>query len=108
MSSIVQDILEQLDHIEHILHRTGLHSDQPPPASAINSQMPFCCDQLQFYQWLQWVLIPDTRDLLATGRSLPGQNHIFAVAETELAGLSFDTDELLSAIRRLEQLFRQL
>lgn len=108
MSSLVSQILDQLGHIEDILRSHGLYSEHAPEASALHSDMPFCCDQMQFHQWLQWVLIPKTRQLLAENRVPPSQNHIYAMAETELAGLSQDTDELLLAIRTLDEMFRQL
>jgi len=108
MSSTVVRILQQLNNIENIMISTGLYSQESPPQVAFASELPFCCDQMQFHQWLQWVLIPGTRYLLAENRPLPYSNHIYAMAETELAGMSKDTDELLLAIRKLDELFRQL
>ena len=101
-------ILKQLNEIENILRRSGLYSYESPPAHAFSSDLPFCCDQMLFHEWLQWVMIPTTRYLLAENRALPYRNHIFAVAETEMASLPQDTDDLLSAIRTLDELFRQL
>ena len=108
MSPLVVKILEQLNQIENIMHAIGLHTHHAPPPTAFNSAMPFCCDEMSFHQWLQWVLIPGTRYLLVENRELPYQNHIYTMAETELASLPQETDELLLAIRTLDDLLRQL
>lgn len=108
MSSLVERILKQLNHIENIMRAIGLYSSQTPPQMAFASNLPFCCDQMPFHQWLQWVLIPGTRYLLAENRSLPYSNHIYTMAETELAVMPQDTDELLRAIQQLDELFRQM
>ena len=108
MSPVVAQILKQLTEIENIMLSIGLYSHDSPPQHAFNSELPFCCDQMLFHEWLQWVMIPGTRYLLAENRSLPYTNHIFTVAETEMASLPQHTDDLLLAIRTLDELFRQL
>ena len=108
MSPVVMNIMKQLNEIENIMRSIGLYSSEAPPHHAFSSNLPFCCDQMLFHEWLQWVLIPSTRYLLAENKVLPYRNHIFTVAETEMAGLPQDTDDLLSAIHTLDELFRQL
>lgn len=108
ISLLIERILKQLSHIENIMRAIGLYSLQSPSQMAFASNLPFCCDQMPFNQWLQWVLIPTTRYLLAENRPLPYSNHIYAMAETELATMPQNTDELLLAIQQLDQLFKQL
>lgn len=107
MLSLEQRIARQVDAIECMLNTLGLYSQEPPPESALISTVPFCYDQLPFHEWIQWVLIPKTRHLLASNMPLPSTSNIHAVAEIEFAQLPHDTDELLMAIRALDELFKQ-
>ncbi len=107
MLSLEQRIARQIDLIESMLKALDLYTKESPPESALNSSVPFCYDQLPFHEWLQWVLLPKTRYLLEGKLPLPSSSNIHAVAEIEFAQLPFDTDELLMAIRTLDELFRQ-
>ncbi|HEY9052859.1 MAG TPA: YqcC family protein [Gammaproteobacteria bacterium] len=107
MLSLEQRIARQIDLIESILKALDLYSQESPPESALNSSVPFCYDQLLFHEWLQWVLLPKTRHLLAYKMPLPSSSNIHAVAEIEFTQLPHDTDELLLAIRTLDELFKQ-
>lgn len=107
MLSLEHRIARQIDLIESLLKMLGLYSQTPPPASALQSTVPFCYDQLLFHEWLQWVLVPKTRHLLQNKQPLPGSSNIHAVAEIEFSQLPQDTDELLLAIRTLDELFKQ-
>lgn len=108
MSPVATEILEQLKEIEKILLSLGLYTHEAPSKNAFNSVMPFCCDQMHFHEWLQWVFIPCTRYSLAMGRMVPFRGPVTVMAETEMAGLPQHTDTLLSAIYKLDELLRQL
>lgn len=43
----------------------------PPPASALASTQPFCCDTLAFEGWLQFLFLPRCHALLDGGQPLP-------------------------------------
>lgn len=107
MLSLEDRIARQIDLIESMLLNLGLYTQEAPPESALNSTVPFCYDQLLFHEWLQWVLLPKTRHLLANKLPLPSTSNIHAVAEIEFTQLPYDTDELLLAIRTLDELFKQ-
>ena len=100
-------VSQQIDRIEILLQSLCLYSQQAPTESAMKSTMPFCYDEMKFHEWLQWVLIPRTRDLISTGQPLPSVSNIYAIAEIELLALPQDTDELLSAVQKLDELFKQ-
>ena len=108
MSPVALQILKQLNKIETIMLDLGLVVEQPPHDRAFDSELPFCCDQMQFHEWVQFVLIPGTRYSLSMRQPPPYRSPLSVVAETEMAGLSQDTNELLLAIRELDELFRQL
>lgn len=107
MLSLEQRIARQIDLIESLLKNLGLFSLESPPLAALKSSVPFCYDQLLFHEWLQWVLLPKTRHLLDNQLPLPASSNIHAVAEIEFTQLPYNTEELLLAIRTLDELFRQ-
>lgn len=108
ISSVGLQILQQLIKIENIMRSLGLLNKEAPSDEALSSDLPFCCDQMQFHEWVQHVLIPSTRYSLSMRQPPPYRSPLSVVAETEMAALSQDTNELLLAIHELDELFRQL
>jgi uncharacterized protein YqcC (DUF446 family) len=78
-----------LEQLEAELRRLELWSEQPPAAAALRSTLPFCTDTLDFEAWLQWVFIPQMRQLLAVDAPLPR-----ACAIAPMVELSFRDREL--------------
>ena len=107
MLPVHRQILKQLDIIEQQLVDLELLSQQPSEA-ALNSNMPFACDQMDFHDWLQWVLIPRTRHSIEKNISAGMSSNIAAMAEIELSRISKNTDRLLLAIQQLDELFNQI
>ncbi len=107
MSPVDADILRQLNEIENVLHSIGLYSSKGPVANAYDRQFLYCRHQMQFHEWLQWVMIPSTRYSVTAGRSLPFRNPLALLAEAEMKVLPQDTKELLGAIRKLDDLVGQ-
>jgi uncharacterized protein YqcC (DUF446 family) len=70
-------VRDRLHAIEALLRETNHWQENAPDSSAFASGQPFCLDTLEPLEWLQWVLIPRMRQLIASGMPLP-QN--FAVA----------------------------
>jgi len=66
------------------------------------SRMPFCYDTLKFWQWLQWILVPRIRLILADGGTLPDASGITPLAEVEFRRLSQDSSRLLELIREFD------
>lgn len=93
-----------LDGVEEELRRLALWSDERPPPQALRSTLPFCVDTLAFTQWLQWILLPQLRQLLALDAPLPGACAIAPMAEHTFRDLPLDTarlQRLLLAIDRV-------
>jgi len=82
-----------------------LYSHTPPDASAFASSVPFCYDTMSFLEWLQWVMFPKTRELIAKQLPLPTVCEIHPLAEEEFKLLEQETDALLEEIRKLDELF---
>ena len=81
MHDIPNRIADVLLEVEASLRTHGKWDKSKPEASALNSQIPFCMDTLEFEQWLQWVFLPRMKDTLEQTRPLPAQSAIFEYAE---------------------------
>jgi uncharacterized protein YqcC (DUF446 family) len=96
-------VAELVDAIEQEMRRLELWAEEPPPVAAMASRVPFCYDTLKFWQWLQWILVPRMRLILADGEPLPAASEIAPLAEVEFRRLSQDTQQLLALIRELDR-----
>ena len=78
---------EYADKIEQELRRIGVWQEVRPPEEAFQSTRPFFGDTMSFYQWVQFVLIPRVRSVVAERGHFPPKSHVGAYAVREL-----DTD----------------
>lgn len=98
-------LLQRLDQLETLMRDYQHWQETPPSASALASSQPFCLDTLEPLEWLQWVLIPRMRALIAAQQPLP-QN--FAVApyfEVALASGTPGHAPILRSLAQLDALF---
>ena len=70
-----------LIRLEQELSRLDLWSDLPPDRQALASTQPFCHDTMPLASWLQWVFIPQIKQLIESGSPLPGSCSIAPIAE---------------------------
>lgn len=87
------------------MQELSLSSSHPPAPSAFNSSAPFCYDTMTLLEWLQWVMFPRTRELLDKNLPLPTVCEIHPLAEEEFKQYTQNTDTLLSALLKLDNLF---
>jgi uncharacterized protein YqcC (DUF446 family) len=92
-----------VDAIEQELRLLALWSEEPAPITAMASRTPFCFDTLKLWQWLQWILVPRIRLILADGAALPTTSEIAPLAEVEFRRLSQDSSHLLELIREFDR-----
>ena len=96
-----------LAEIERELHHQGQWEAAPPPPSAFESRLPFCCDRMRFTQWLQWVFMPHTRALVEAGGPLPQVSGIRPMAEEALRGCDWTTLPLILLLDRFDRMINQ-
>lgn len=94
-----------IDGLEMELRRVRLWEPEPPSEHLLESSQPFCIDTLAFSQWLQWLLIPRMRRILAGDGQLPTRSAISPYAADSFEHLE-DGDALLALIERLDGLIR--
>jgi len=94
-----------VDGLEAELRRMELWEREAPSAESLASTEPFCIDTLVFSQWLQWLLIPRMRSILAGDGNLPTASAIHPYAQDCFEHLE-DRTALLTLIRRFDALIR--
>ena len=92
---------EYADRIEQELRRLNVWQPEPPPPEAFQSHRAFFGDTMSFYQWLQFVLLPRVRNVIATQGSFPGNSQVGAYAVRELDGCD-EAGELIALLSRFD------
>lgn len=99
-------LLAVVDGLEAELRRVQLWDPERPSETLLASSQPFCIDTLALSQWLQWLLIPRMRSVLAGERPMPTRSAIYPLAEDCFEHLE-DPCALLALIERFDQLIRE-
>ncbi|MBD1584312.1 YqcC family protein [Pseudoalteromonas sp. S16_S37] len=73
-----------LENLEQALASAKLWQMTPIDPQLLQSTQPFCCDTLQFEQWLQFVFIPKMLALIAQDLPLPSNIALTPMAQMTL------------------------
>lgn len=98
-----RSLREILAQIESELKGLDLWEDQPPPAAALASSLPFCYDTLDLHQWLQWLFLPKMQRILLGHGALPAESGIFPYALDSFRDSDEDPNELLFLLRSFDE-----
>ncbi|MCB9858205.1 MAG: YqcC family protein [Phycisphaerales bacterium] len=101
---LYQAASEHADRIEAEMRRIGLWSEHPPGPEAFQFRRAFAGDTMAYNQWLQFVLIPRVRQIIANKEKFPGSSSTAAQAVREFDGRD-DCDALISALAEFDRLF---
>ncbi len=93
---------EYADKIEAELRRMNVWSENRPPEAAFQSERAFYGDTMSFYQWLQFVLIPRVRSVVATHGTFPGKSQVGGYAARELDG-EYEAGELVALLSAFDR-----
>jgi uncharacterized protein YqcC (DUF446 family) len=104
MSAEPSEIEDCLGAIEFELRRLAYWQEPLPSAEDLSSALPFCCDTLEFPQWLQFVFLRKMRLLLDSGAPLPTVCGISPYAEEYFRQGDKDTDLLLKHLLAVDKL----
>lgn len=96
-------LVAQLDALASELQALALWQNEPPAPQALASQQPFCVDTLHFHQWLQWIMLPRLRQMLANNTPLPSNSNMAVMAEHAFAQRPEDTAVLLSIVQAIDE-----
>jgi uncharacterized protein YqcC (DUF446 family) len=90
------------DRIERELRALQTWQDTPPPPAAFQSRAAFFGDTMSYYQWLQWVLLPRVRQIIADRGSFPQSSSVGAYAVRELDGC-YEASGLIQALCEFDE-----
>lgn len=93
---------ELLLEIEAEMRRLDLWSKAMPSDEALSSALPFCCDTLNFAEWLQFIFLPRMKIMLEAGAVLPDRCAIAPMAEESLHRLGCDTAKLVFLLQAVD------
>ena len=104
MNGLHERALAGAEAIEAELRRMGAWQDEPLPDAAYGFRRAFAADTMSFEQWLQFVLLPRVRELVASGGMFPPRSQVAVYAVRELDGRQ-DCDRLLELLHEFDGLF---
>ena len=93
--------------LEAGLKASDLWQEHFPPAKALASALPFCHDTLDFEQWLQFVFIPQMRQLVERQLPLPGECAIAPMAEQVFTGQDAGYATIIASLARIDLLLTE-
>ena len=104
MDAFEREISEALLAMEAELRFLSLWASEAPPAQYLLSTQPFCCDTLEFPQWMQWVLLPRMWHIVEQAGPYPARCGIHGYAEEWAMHQGADSLPLLDLIKRFDAL----
>ena len=99
----LQVMADLLLELERELRRLGLWSEESPDIEALLSTTPFAADQLRLEQWLQWIFIPQIKQMIEGEMTLPERCDIHSYAEEYMKPVDHSYDALLDLIKRIDR-----
>lgn len=108
MSNVRHEAVEaKIDQIEAEMKRVGIWQAEPLPPEMLQIHSAFGQGQMTFEQWLQFILIPRVREILASRGPWPrgSQVAVQAMREWEMWGVRPDCEQLLRLLREFDDLF---
>jgi uncharacterized protein YqcC (DUF446 family) len=100
-------VKSKIDEVESEMRRIGMWQGQPPAPERLVVTQAFGGDKLSFEQWLQFILIPRVREIIAEGGGFPRGSQVSdqAFREWRMWGDMPDVDRLLQLLREFDALF---
>ncbi|ORU90442.1 MAG: hypothetical protein A6F71_05610 [Cycloclasticus sp. symbiont of Poecilosclerida sp. M] len=97
----VADVLLKL---EMEMRANSLWTAITPSSVGLHSIQPFCVDTLFFHEWLQFIYIPQLKNIVEEGRQLPSSCDIVPMAEESFKLTNKRTDTILELLVECEQI----
>ena len=98
-----QQLVNLLERLETELRENDLWETQEPDHSAMQSNAPFACDTMNFFQWLQWLCVPRLYEMARNQEyRLPAVSDICVAAEVNLQNEGRAAPNLVELVRALD------
>lgn len=97
-------IAETLIFLEKELREQNLYSS---PKVGLNITQPFGHGEVEFHEWLCWVLIPQFKIILEQGNGLPSECGIAPYAEEAFKNYSQNTQQIVDLLQAIDEIIVQ-
>ena len=98
-------VAAKLDEIEAEMRRIGMWQGQELRPEQYDFRQAFGMDAMAFDQWLQFILIPRAREIIAARGSFPPFSEVSAQAAREFDTHPLDTSRLQTLLHEFDRLF---
>jgi len=99
-----QQLSDMLKTLEEGLQREELWLAQTPSNDALSSVEPFAVDTLTFIQWLQFLFLPQIKQICQEAAELPAVCSIAPMAEEYFKSIQINGDTIVSQLTQIDQL----
>lgn len=98
------ELSQLLLKIEAEMRAWSLWTATPPADSALQSVQPFCIDTLNFWQWVQWIMVPRFRQMIEQQQPLPLGSNMAPMAEEAIGGGNIKNSKLTEYFNAIDRL----
>lgn len=102
--SVVQQTAQLLQDLEASLKARSLWDSSWPSVDKLQSTIPFASDTLEFYQWLQFIMIPTLQQRIDQRQPLPNKIAVHPMAIEVWRGQLREHKEIILVLKALDQL----
>ena len=95
---------DMLKTLEESLQSEELWLAQTPSNDALSSVEPFAVDTLTFIQWLQFLFLPQIKQICQEAAELPAICSIAPMAEEYFKSIQITGDTIVSQLTQIDQL----
>ena len=99
-----QQLSDMLKTLEEGLQSEELWLAQTPSDDALRSVEPFAVDTLTFIQWLQFLFLPQIKQICQEAAELPAVCSIAPMAEEYFKSIQINGDTIVSQLTQIDQL----
>ena len=99
-----QQLSDMLKTLEESLQSEELWLGQTPSNDALSSVEPFAVDTLTFIQWLQFLFLPQIKQICQEAAELPAICSIAPMAEEYFKSIQITGDTIVSQLTQIDQL----
>lgn len=102
--SVAQQTLDLLEELEVQLKSQNLWDHKIPEPSRLMSTQPFASDTLEFYQWIQFIMIPSLRQCVEQQNPLPNKIAVSPMAIEVWKGNLKEHRHIILVLKSIDEL----
>lgn len=94
-----------LEQLRNELIAETLWLEEELDENKYNSSAPFCCDTMEFHEWLQFVFLPKMQYMIDNNLELPSSLAIAPMGEVEYRAELKERENLIKILNKIDSLF---